>query len=164
MVSRKTSWYTVTSPCRLGAIVAGAGEEELKKLLEFGTKLGMAFQIQDDALNLVGDAEKYGKESSDDILEGKRTLILLRLLEVAESGEREKVLKIMGKSRNRKTAEDVRYVISLMKKHGAIRHSQEKASHLLGEALEVLGTVEWKGGKVSVQLLHAAARQCVERQ
>src|SRR5437899_3052483 len=86
MVSRKTSWYTVTSPCRLGAIVAGAGEGELRKLLEFGTKLGMAFQIQDDALNLVGDAEKYGKESSDDILEGKRTLILLRLIEKAEGG------------------------------------------------------------------------------
>ena len=164
MVTKKTAWYTVTSPCRLGAIVAGAGEGEMKKLLEFGTKLGMAFQIQDDALNLVGDAEKYGKETSDDILEGKRTLILLRLLEVAESGEREKVLKIMGKSRNRKTAEDVRYVISLMKKHGAIRYSQEKASHLLGEALEVLGTVEWKGEKESVELLARVARYSVERQ
>ena len=164
MVSRKTSWYTVTSPCRLGAIVAGAGEGELKKLLEFGTKLGMAFQIQDDALNLVGDAEKYGKESSDDILEGKRTLILLRLIEVAERGEREKVLKIMGKSRNRKTAEDIRYVISLMKKHGAIKYAQGKASHLLGEALGVLGTVEWKGEKESVELLTRVARYSVERQ
>ena len=164
MVSRKTSWYTVTSPCRLGAIVAGAGEGELKKLLEFGTKLGMAFQIQDDALNLVGDAEKYGKESSDDILEGKRTLILLRLIEVAERGEREKVLKIMGKSRNRKTAEDIRYVISLMKKHGVIKYAQGKATQLLGEALGVLGTVEWKGGKESVELLTRVARYSVERQ
>src|SRR3989442_5194353 len=60
MVSRKTSWYTVTSPCRLGAIVAGAGEEELKKLFKFRTKLRMGLQIQDDAPNPKGDAEKDG--------------------------------------------------------------------------------------------------------
>ena len=86
------------------------------------------------------------------------------MLEVAESGDREKVLKIMGKSRNRKTAEDVRYVISLMKKHGAIKYAQGKASHLLGEALAVLATVEWKGEKESVELLTRAARYSVERQ
>jgi len=86
------------------------------------------------------------------------------LLEVAQRGERERVLKIMGKPRNRKTADDIRYVISLMKKHGAIKYAQGKASHLLGEALGVLGTVEWKGEKESVELLTRVARYSVERQ
>ena len=164
MVTRKTAWYTVTSPCRLGAIVAGAGAGELKKLLEFGTKLGVAFQIQDDALNLVGDAQRYGKESSDDILEGKRTLILLRLLQVAGGGEREKLLKIMGKSRGLKTADDVRYVVSQVKKHRTIEYAREKASRLLSEALAALGTIEWKGERRSVELLDRLARYSVERQ
>ena len=52
----------------------------LEELQEFGVRLGVAFQIQDDTLNLVGDEKKYGKAKSDDILEGKRTLILLHLL------------------------------------------------------------------------------------
>ncbi len=164
MVSRKTSWYTVTTPCRLGAIIAKAGESELGKLLDFGSKLGMAFQIQDDALNLVGDADRYGKESSDDILEGKRTLMLLRLLKVADPTEKERLLKIMGKGRSAKKAADVSYVISLMKKHKTIAYAQRKASHLLGEALGVLKTMKWSGDRESVELLNQAARYSVERQ
>jgi len=164
MVSRKTSWYTVTSPCRLGAIIAGAGEGDLKRLLEFGEKLGMAFQIQDDSLNLIGEADKYGKETSDDILEGKRTLMLLRLLEVADPGEREWLLKIMGKNRSSKSQEEVSRVISLMKKHETIKYAQEKAAQLLREALGVLATVRWSGDKISVELLNRVAKYSVERQ
>src|SRR5947208_15568058 len=68
MVSRKTSWYTVTSPCSLGAMVAGAGEGELKKPLEFGTKLGMRSENTAETDTRVTDAEKYAKESTDDKL------------------------------------------------------------------------------------------------
>jgi len=164
MVSRKTSWYTVTGPCRLGAIIANAAKSELEKLHDFGTKLGMAFQIQDDALNLIGDAEKYGKETSDDILEGKRTLMLLRLLKVAGPREKERLLKVMGRGRHEKTGRDVRYVISLMKKHETIRYAQRRATQLLREALEVLKTVRWDGDIESVRLLNLGARYSVERQ
>lgn len=164
MCSRKTSWYTVSSPCRLGAIVAGAGEEDLALLLQFGVKLGVGFQIQDDVLNLTGDPAKYGKASSDDLLEGKRTLMLLRLLEAANAQDRARLLAIMDKPRYNKTEEDLAAVLSMMKAYGAIDFAHGRAKQLVEEALATLDKIGWKGGQDSVEMLRSVARFAVERQ
>ncbi len=164
MCTRKTSWYTVAGPCRLGAIVAGAGPGVLERLREYGVKLGVAFQIQDDVLNLAGDQKKYGKAKSDDILEGKRTLILLRLLETADPSERDRVVSIMNKERGKKTGEDIAYVISLMEKHDAIGYARRQAQQLMEEAIGILEGIEWKGDSESAALLEAFSRFAVERQ
>jgi geranylgeranyl diphosphate synthase type II len=164
MCSRKTSWYTVAGPCRLGAIVADANLDVQDKLKEFGTKLGVGFQIQDDLLNLVGDQSRYGKAKFDDILEGKRTLILLHLLEILSSSERSKVVSIMNKDRDRKTSEDVSYVLSLMKKNDAFGYSRNRAQELVEEAIGVLRRIEWKGESEAVSLLELFSRFAVERQ
>jgi len=164
MCNRKTSWYTIASPCRLGAIIAGASPQDLNRLLQFGLKLGVGFQIQDDALNLVGEESKYGKAKSDDILEGKRTLMLLRLLRVSAPRERSRVLAIMNKPRRRKTGGDVRYVISLMEKYNTIGYSQARAKELMEEALEIADKVRWRGDQTSLGLLKSVARFAVERQ
>ena len=163
MCTRKTSWYTVAGPCRLGAIVAGSGEADLDKLLQFGLKLGVGFQIQDDALNLVGDPSVYGKVSSDDILEGKRTLILLKLLGLASEAERTQITAIVNKERAAKTDSDVAFVLSMMKKYGTIEAAQKRAKELVDEALAIMGTIDWKGDPESVDLLRSAARFAVER-
>lgn len=164
MVMRKTSWYTVASPCRLGAMVAGADRSDLENLLQFGLKLGVGFQIQDDALNLVGDQSKYGKEQSDDLLEGKRTLMLLRLIEVAKADEKRDVVSIMSKPRSAKTAEDVERVLAMMKRYDTIGYAQKRASELLNEALASLSKVKMKGDAASVQMLQSVARFAIERQ
>lgn len=163
MCTRKTSWYTVAGPCRLGAIVARASESDLEKLLQFGLKLGVGFQIQDDALNLVGDQAVYGKVSSDDILEGKRTLMLLRLLGLASEAEKARLTAVMNKSRQDKTEADVHYVLSLMKQYGTIASAQRRAKELVDEALGIMNTVDWKGDPESLELLRSAARFAVER-
>jgi geranylgeranyl diphosphate synthase type II len=164
MCTKKTSWYTVAGPCRLGAIVAGASEDVLGKLEEFGLKLGVAFQIQDDALNLVGEQQKYGKEKSDDILEGKRTLILLHLLGNIGPKEKEKLVSIMNKERASKTAADVSYVLSLIEKHDAIGYARKKAVELMKEAVGILGSISWRGDADAVALLEVFARFAVERE
>lgn len=164
MCTRKTSWYTVTSPCRLGAIVAGAGPKVLADLKEFGTNLGVAFQIQDDSLNLIGDQKKYGKARSDDILEGKRTLILLHLLETATQSERGKVLSIMNKSKEEKTQADVSYVLSLINTYDAIGFARKRAMEFLKMALTTLNGISWKGDKNSAGLLASFARFTVDRE
>jgi geranylgeranyl diphosphate synthase, type II len=164
MCVRKTSWYTVASPCRLGAIVAGAPPGVLKELKGFGVSLGVAFQIQDDSLNLVGDAKKYGKAKSDDILEGKRTLILLHLLAVASQSERDKVVAIMNKDRSAKTAADVAYVLSLIDRYDAIGFARKRAAELLKEALATLRRIRWKGNEGAAAMLTAYARFAVERE
>jgi len=164
MCTRKTSWYTVASPCRLGAIVAGAGSGVLQELREFGLSLGVAFQIQDDALNLVGDQKKYGKAKSDDILEGKRTLILLHLLAVAGQSERDKVISIMNKSRDKKTSADVEFVLSMIDKYDAIGFARKRANELMKEALATLRGIKWKGDREAVDMLASFARFAVERE
>ena len=164
MCTRKTSWYTVAGPCRLGAIVAGAGREELDALRSFGTALGVAFQIQDDALNLVGDEQKYGKAKSDDIAEGKRTLIVLHLMDSADSGTRARLMGIMNKGRSEKTPEDVDYVMSLVESTDAVGYARKRASELMKRALATLKTVDWRGDTESVRLLESFAKFAVERE
>ena len=164
MCTRKTSWYTIASPCRLGAIVAGASPSLLEDLKEFGTKLGVAFQIQDDTLNLVGDEKKYGKAKSDDILEGKRTLILLHLLGSSSQSERDKVISIMNKDREKKTGADVSYVLSLMEKHDAVGFARKRANELMKEAIAILEGIGWQGDREAAGLLSSFARFAVERE
>jgi geranylgeranyl diphosphate synthase, type II len=163
MCTKKTSWYTIASPCRLGAIVASASDADLETLLAFGIELGVGFQIQDDTLNLIGDPLKYGKASTDDLLEGKRTLMLLRMLELVDSNDKERVAAIMGKDREAKTEEDIQFVLSLLKRYDTISFAQRRAKEHVERALAALKTVEWKGDASSVSLLQSAARFAVER-
>jgi geranylgeranyl diphosphate synthase, type II len=164
MCTKKTSWYTVASPCRLGAIVAGSPESVLDSLREFGLKLGVAFQIQDDTLNLVGDQRKYGKATSDDLLEGKRTLILLHLLGELTPSEKKKVISIMNKNREDKTRADISYILTLMETHDAIGYARKKAYELMKEAITILKGIKWKGDKDAGALLEHFARFAVERE
>ena len=130
MCSKKTSWYTCITPFRMGAIIADAKPECLQSLIDFGYNLGIAFQIQDDVLNLLGEYKKYGKEIGGDIYEGKRTLMLIHLLKACKPKEKSKIINIMNKERLEKTVEEVKYIINSMKKYGSIQYAREKANQL----------------------------------
>ena len=69
-----------------------------------GKNLGVAFQIQDDVLNLIGEERLYGKEIGGDISEGKRTLILIHLLNVCSQTDANRVIEIMSQRRTEKTS------------------------------------------------------------
>ena len=90
MAYKKTCWYTVIAPLRIGVICgAPAGslaplEDELTQLIELGFLAGIAFQIHDDLLNLEADENLYGKETSGDLWEGKRTIMLLHFLRTVD--------------------------------------------------------------------------------
>jgi geranylgeranyl diphosphate synthase type II len=99
MVHKKTSWYTFITPMKVGAIAAGAGERESALLGRSATLLGLAFQIQDDVLNLSADEAAYGKELSGDLWEGKHTLILMHALAHCDAVERARAIEILRKPR-----------------------------------------------------------------
>ncbi len=80
MILKKTCWYTCIHPLRIGALIGSGGKVNVDRFNRFGYYMGTAFQIQDDILNLVADESKYGKEIGGEILEGKRTLIFIHLL------------------------------------------------------------------------------------
>jgi geranylgeranyl diphosphate synthase type II len=140
MVRRKTARYTVVSPLRLGALAAGRRPDE--RLAIAGTDLGIAFQVRDDVLNLVGDRSEYGKEIGGDLLEGKRTLILAHLLGQSTPAERTAIIETLERGRHDQTLDDVGWIINLAVERGSISHAQavadehaERGLTLLGEAL-----------------------------
>jgi geranylgeranyl diphosphate synthase, type II len=98
MVERKTSHYSFVTPLLVGSVLAGAGHDEAEALRAFGRDLGVAFQIQDDVLNVT---EEYGKERDGDLYEGKHTLILLHLFRSATPDERRAIARVLAKPRRK---------------------------------------------------------------
>lgn len=96
MVEQKTGWYSFITPVLTGALVAGAPQEPIDGLTAFARALGIAFQIQDDVLNLGPEVGDYGKESCGDLWEGKRTLILLHAMRSASTDERAEAARILA--------------------------------------------------------------------
>jgi octaprenyl-diphosphate synthase len=88
IIRRKTAVLTGVS-CELGAWLAGADAQVVSRLYAFGEQAGIAFQIMDDVLDLVGDAEQVGKTLGRDLAQGKVTLPLIHALQNATEGERE---------------------------------------------------------------------------
>ena len=101
MVYKKTSWYTFIAPTIMGGIVAGASSSAVVALRKFAALLGIAFQIQDDVLNLTAEGGRYGKELAGDLWEGKRTLILLHAVGSAGDAEAARARAILAKLRPR---------------------------------------------------------------
>ena len=84
MIELKTSVLLAAS-LKMGAILGGAGKRNQNLVYEFGRKLGLAFQVQDDYLDAFGDPDKFGKQVGGDILSNKKTFLLIHALETASS-------------------------------------------------------------------------------
>jgi geranylgeranyl diphosphate synthase, type II len=134
MVLKKTCWYTTIFPLRVGALIGTRDGVDLDRFLRFGFFVGAAFQIQDDVLNLIGDAKSYGKELAGDIWEGKRTLMIVHLLRHVDSGERKRLRAFLRLTRRRKQAKDVAWVRSLMDSYGSLENARQVAHGLAGAA------------------------------
>ena len=80
VLEEKTSRYTVQRPLQLGAAIAGAGPEVLDALGDYGLALGRAFQLRDDVLGIFASEQVTGKPAAGDLREGKRTVLLARVL------------------------------------------------------------------------------------
>jgi geranylgeranyl diphosphate synthase, type II len=127
MTLKKTCWYSFIHPCRLGALVARPADTDLHRFDRFGYFLGVAFQIQDDVLNLVGEARKYGKEIGGDLWEGKRTLILVDAFARATPFERERLRAILAKPRPRRAAREIEWMNALITRSGSLDRARATA-------------------------------------
>ena len=97
MIRLKTAVLLATS-IRMGALVAGASEEDQKRLYDFGIAIGMAFQLQDDVLDCYADEAVFGKKTGGDIVENKKTLMVLKSMELASSEDREALRSLFSPS------------------------------------------------------------------
>ena len=95
MITLKTSVLLAAS-LQMGAILGGAGLGNQQHLFEFGKKLGIAFQVQDDYLDAFGDPEKFGKMPGGDILANKKTFLMIHALEVASPEQKQTLIQLVN--------------------------------------------------------------------
>ena len=94
MITLKTSVLLAAS-MQMGAILGGAGGANQQHLYEFGKKLGIAFQVQDDYLDAFGDPEKFGKQPGGDIIVNKKTFLMIHALDVAKPEQKAELNELM---------------------------------------------------------------------
>lgn len=127
MVYKKTSWYTFITPMIVGGMVANVDGARLAALRKFASLLGIAFQMQDDILNLTARRGRYGKEIDGDLWEGKHTLLLLHMMRSAKPSERARARKILLKRRPQTIP------AAQGRRRNAIRAGYTPVTHLLAE-------------------------------
>jgi len=108
MIELKTS-VALAASLKTGAILGGAGERNQNLLYEFGKKLGISFQVQDDYLDAFGDPEKFGKQVGGDILANKKTFLLIHAFEVATEARKKELQKLL----NNNSADKIEKVLQI---------------------------------------------------
>ena len=138
MIERKTS-ALLSGSATIGATLAGAAEDDVKKIYRFATELGLAFQLQDDVLDSYGD-EALGKKIGGDILEGKQTYLMVQAMNRASDEERE-VLRATHRREDLTPEQKIATVLALYDKLD-VKHSAEQQIEVRFErALGVLDTL-----------------------
>ena len=140
MITLKTSVLLAAS-LQMGAIIGGAGEHNCSHLYEFGKKLGIAFQIQDDYLDAFGDAAVFGKDAGGDIKQNKKTFLLIRALETANPEQ----LITLNALLNSDPADKVEQVLAIFKACKVDAWAEDLKQKYMQEALahlEAIAVVE----------------------
>ncbi|MBW6451355.1 MAG: polyprenyl synthetase family protein [DPANN group archaeon] len=119
------------------ALIAGASEEVTSSLIAYGQKIGPAFQIRDDILDL-SKGKGRGGMIGNDIKEGKRSLMVIYALENMSETQKDKLIEILDKPRDSTTDEEVEWVIEKFNHIGAIKYAEELANKMLDEAMDIL--------------------------
>ena len=135
MITKKTCWYTTIFPCRAGALIATERVLQPDQFVQFGYFLGATFQIQDDILNVAGNRDVYKKDYAGDIVEGKRTLMLIHLLEHAGKSERSRHKNYIELPFSKRRLESVQWIVRLMEHRGSIEYARSCARKYAGAAL-----------------------------
>ena len=128
MATCKTAHYSGAVPLAIGAIVGGGTETQIEGLRNYGLDTGLAFQIQDDLLNLIGKTESTKKGFRDDITEGKRTLVVVHALSHLDGVKRERLVELL--SSHTKVEADLNEAVQIMEEAGSIDYARNYAENL----------------------------------
>ncbi|MGN0075864.1 MAG: polyprenyl synthetase family protein [Parafannyhessea sp.] len=141
MASHKTAYYSAAVPLAAGAICGGGTDAQVKALRSFGMSAGLAFQLQDDLLNLVGDPARQGKDFRSDITEGKRTLVAVWALTHLPEAAATELRTILSSSATDEAT--LARAVELMGESGAIDHTRAYARRLADEAKSHLASADF---------------------
>lgn len=155
----KTARYTFDAPLRIGSELNGMTISQMKALEGYAVPVGIAFQIIDDILGFYGDPKRGGVEDLSDIKEGKRTLLIVKALELASDEERTRIRAALGN--DRLTLEEARDVRDIVQRCGSEEYSRKRAAELTKEGLRSLEDSDLDPG--SVHLLEGLAGYLIGR-
>ncbi len=127
----KSAVYTVAAPLRIGALLGGTPERRLADLTAFATDVGIAFQLRDDVLGAGFDAEASGK-SANDLIEGKRTLLVVRAWQKGNEEDRTRLARVLGNPTA--SPEDVERARDVLRGTGSLEYSERRIAELTERA------------------------------
>ena len=156
MIEQKTASLFAVS-CALGAMLAGGTVRQQHALEKFGQELGMAFQIVDDCLDILGDETRIGKSLGTDLKKGKWTLPLIRLREVMKESDWEEVRMLLFED-----LEEVRMkrLVAYLTEFDAIKRAMEEARSHIAKARSYLDEIP---SSEALEALHLLAEEVIER-
>lgn len=142
MIELKTAMLLAAS-AKIGAIIGGADEKESDILFEFGRNLGLAFQIQDDLLDIYGDTKVFGKIMGGDIVSNKKTFMLVKALEIASVEQARQLHEFFG-SKDFDPEEKVKKVIEIYNALNIKLISENLANEYIKTAFNLLEKISMK--------------------
>ena len=139
MIRLKTS-VLLAAALKIGACLAGASAEEAQKLYDFGVKMGLAFQLQDDWLDVYGDPKVFGKNIGGDILCNKKTYMLITALELADASQREELERWLNAT-DYVPAEKISAVTAIYNNIGIGKRCEEMVEAYYSDGLALLESI-----------------------
>jgi geranylgeranyl pyrophosphate synthase len=128
--------------CDLGGVLAGAGETQLEALAEFGLNTGIAFQITDDLLDIIGNEKMTDKTLGSDVDKSKPTLAVIHLLKAMDQGEKRLVeSKLMWAPDRREE------LVELLRSYGSLEYARSRAQECVAKATACLAGLEESSAK-----------------
>lgn len=148
MIRLKTSVLLGTA-LQIGAIIGGANQTAQRSLYEYGINLGLAFQIQDDLLDVYGNPKTFGKAIGGDILEGKKTFAYISALKNTTTQQQEEIKQLLN-NKSLAAQEKIELVTDLYSKAGVKQSCEKAVKYYTEKALEHLAKVGVTEEKISV--------------
>ena len=148
MIYKKTG-ALIAASTRSGAIIGGGSPVQVETLTEYGRLMGLAFQIQDDYLDVISDEENLGKPIGSDIIEGKMTLMVVHALSNASTADKNEIVSIL------KANEDtnVDRAIEILEKYGSINYACDIARKNVEKAKNLLEILDESESKVALEMI-----------
>lgn len=137
MIRLKTS-VLLGCALQMGAIIANSGPLDQQKIYAFGQNLGIAFQIQDDILDLYGDPEKFGKQIGGDVISNKKTLLNLTAFDLANEQQKDRLNLLSKESNIGKKVAETRLIYDTI---GVRQVCEEEMQHYFIAAMENIHSI-----------------------
>lgn len=139
MIKKKTAAMAEMC-CKIGAALGGGSTKEIKALGDYGLNLGLAFQIQDDLLDITAEEAEFGKRIGGDLIEGKKTFLFIRALEESTGEDRKKLLNVV-KNKGIRVNQLHKYK-ELYERLGVLKDAKDEIKYYTKKALNSLKFID----------------------